>query len=146
MRNMRQRLQFAAYGVIASFSTRIDMLREAAHAFFFEKKKDDLRDYTIDFLDMAKNLSSRRNEIAHGIVQRYYIKDTDGGYDVGYAVGPSFFAARKKRLSVNSLTNNNIQIRDSYAYTSIELRAFADYFAELADDALSLHMELSDKT
>jgi hypothetical protein len=62
-----------AYGVIGSFSTRIDMLKEAVFAFFFGKKKDDLCKSVIELLETARSFSARRNEIAHGIVQPYYI-------------------------------------------------------------------------
>lgn len=62
-----------AYGVIGSFSTRIDMLREATSAFFFGSKHDDLRVEILDRIEIARKFSTRRNEIAHGIVQQYYL-------------------------------------------------------------------------
>jgi hypothetical protein len=132
-----------AYGVISSFSTRIDMLREASAAFFLGKKKENLRDGVTELLDKAKSFAPRRNEIAHGVVQAYFAKDDSGEYKVGFAIGPSYFAARKKKLAINALTDN-IEIRDAYAYTSKELRNFAAQFEELAEDALRLCIEIDE--
>jgi hypothetical protein len=129
-----------SYGVITAFSTRIDMLREATFAFFFGKNKDDLRDDVIDTLNTAKEFSTRRNEIAHGVVQQYSPKE--GDYVSGFVIGPSYFAVRKKKITLNELTNN-IEVRDSYAYTSKELNIFSAHFEELAEDVMRLWLEIA---
>jgi hypothetical protein len=128
-----------AYGAIAAFSTRLDMIRAASAAFFFARKEKPLADELDELLDHAKEFATRRNEIAHGIVQPYY----SHRLRVGFALGPSKYATRKNKLS----SNIHITIRylsDTYAYTANELQAFAVHFGDLAHEARRICIQLSE--
>lgn len=129
-----------AYGTISSFSTRNDMLREATSAFFFRRKNDELRQKTITLLDESKNFSPRRNEIAHGIVQPYY---AGGLAPTGFAVAPSRFSTRKKKLTIHALTEYTVTA-DAYAYTSVELRSFTEHFCDLALEVERVYLDIAD--
>jgi hypothetical protein len=112
-----------SYGTVSSFSTRLDMLKEASAA-YFAKYPGIRAEECADLWDSARNFSVRRNEIAHGIVQPYYV---GGLAPTGFALGPSRHATRKKKLFRIEETSSHSVI-SSYAYTYNELAYFRSRF------------------
>ena len=124
-----------AYGSVSSFSTRIDMINEASKAFFL-RINPSIENEIKRLLDDAKQFATRRNEIAHGIVQPYYSR---GQTQSGYALGPSRFATRKQILSWDGMLGS---VDGMYAYTSRELENLYTNFGVLTERAMELHLAL----
>lgn len=125
-----------AYGAVSAFGTRIDMINEAARAYYFIHGGTGNKAIK-DLTDTAKNFATRRNEIAHGIVQPYYI---GGVAPTGYALGPSRHATRKQKL--RKLDDGSNGVGTVYAYTSEELIYFMHQFDHLANRAMALYRAL----
>jgi hypothetical protein len=128
-----------AYGVISGFSTRVEMLREASKAFFF-KQSSLLEEELNSLLDDAKNFATRRNEIAHGIVQSYY---SGGLANSGYALGPSKYAARKQELT-NHHAIEEVILSGKYAHTSDIIVKFTRHFGDLSQRSMRIYIQLSE--
>ena len=127
-----------AYGAVAAFSTRRDMVLEAAKAYFFNKPSY-LEKEIILIISDAKEYAARRNEIAHGIIQPYY---TGGLAPSGYVVGPSRFAVRKRKLTRHNETQTDLAI-GMYAYNSDIVMYFSGQFASLGQRAREICILLS---
>lgn len=125
-----------AYGTISAFGGRYDMIMEAAKSYCFIHKTDFFDDLK-KFLDEAKQFATRRNEIAHGIVQPYYV---GGLANSGFALGPSRHATRKLRLG--DWHTNEARVFKLYAYTSLELRYFGAKFASLSNRAMDFYAHI----
>lgn len=53
-----------------------------------------------EVLNLALNhLSARRNEIAHGIVQPFYVMEEFKNVHRGFVLYPPFYATRKRKLA-----------------------------------------------
>lgn len=128
-----------AYGAISAFSTRIEMLREASKAFFFTQSSL-LEEELKSLLDDAKEFATRRNEIAHGIVQSYY---SGGSSKSGHALGPSKYAARKQALT-NHHAIEEVILSGKYAYTSEIIVAFTRHFGDLSQRSMRIYIQLSE--
>jgi hypothetical protein len=125
-----------AYGVISAFSNRLDLIRAAAESYYFHAKKS-MPDELSSILDDSKNFSTRRNEIAHGIVQPYHV----GLSPSGFALGPSRYSTRK--LKLQKLEANPVpSLVSMYAYTSVEIDYFASQFTALADRLIRIWPEI----
>ena len=127
-----------AYGSVVAFAGRCGMIKAAAEVFFLDHPHAALE---ADFYTLEKNAGSfaaRRNEIAHGIVQPYFV----GGTDVGSALIPSYHATNKRKLGaqVDSDTPQTAVLK--YAYTSKEIAYFSDQFQQLSKRALDLYRAL----
>ena len=130
-----------AYGVVSSFSTRLEMIDQAAKAHFFAFP-DDVALLLKDLLESAKRFSARRNEIAHGIVQPY---QPQGLSIPGYALLPSRHATRKRELSNNPI-KGNAEIISAYAYASDEIDYFGECFSALANQAMDFYSLIARRT
>lgn len=119
-----------AYGSVLAFRGRYDMARVSGEAYFarYHNAERDLE--FKDLLTAANGFSGRRNEIAHGIVQPYV---PDGLTVRGYALGPSYHAANKRKLS-----KEEGRTSAAYAYTSVELKAFTLEYETLGRRAVRL--------
>jgi hypothetical protein len=127
-----------AYGAVSTFSTRLDMIKEASSAYFFTYKTDYPDDISV-LLEDAKHFAARRNEIAHGIVQPYY---AGGLGNNGFALGPSRYATRKRKLKrLEHIGQDGVE--ELYAYTSEDLRVFVTHFDALANRAMQIWMDVS---
>lgn len=113
-----------AYGSIAAFSGRKDMLDAAAKAFFHKNQNDaDYAEYT-RLIKLACLFSPRRNEIAHGrVVRDFELTVSGASANHGHFLFPSSYMARK----------NPIAEAPVYKYTSRQIANFTDQFEELAD-------------
>jgi len=122
-----------AYGTVASFKARIDMIKAAADAHFM--KHPNSASAIFDHIcEEAIGFSARRNEIAHGVVQLYY---PDGKNAAGSVLGPSLHATRKRKLSKK--VGDPISIKPTYAYSAQELLKFTRDFHLLAQRAKGFH-------
>jgi hypothetical protein len=64
-----------AYCAVRTFEARAEMLKAASEAYFAEHPNEGFQKSFVTILKHAKNFAPRRNEIAHGIVKRYYPDD-----------------------------------------------------------------------
>lgn len=121
-----------AYGAVAGFSGRADMLQAAAEGFFewiprgaphedhkLTEYRKKLSDEFGDLLDEARGFALRRNEIAHGIVT--------GGSPPHYLY-PPLYSARKYRVRNPDLTMHE---RASFCYSAIEVHYYEAQFHAL---------------
>jgi hypothetical protein len=116
-----------AYGVVSGFSTRRDMINEASTAYFFSKPSPVQAEIS-SLLNESKEFATRRNEIAHGIIQPYYV---GGLAPSGFVLGPSRFAVRKRKLSKHPELEIDLAI-GIYAYTNDLLIRFSYQFNSLS--------------
>jgi hypothetical protein len=113
-----------AYGTISSAVTRQQMLVKAGEAYFSSRKGKAQR-HEAEFTELMKaysNFAGRRNEIAHGLVQRVFL--TKRGIRpaaIGRYLTPSFYNPKKFK---------NGQL--SYLYTSSDLIFYRQEFTKLA--------------
>ncbi len=129
-----------AYGAIASFTNRIEMLEAAADAYFAlspdEQGEQDLKDLIKDTRHWAAN----RNAIAHGIVQPYVTPEQKPD---GYALVPSWHATKKRKIMRNEVpTPFPVRVQMNYSYTSPEILRFSEVFNLLATRASNYHMRM----
>jgi hypothetical protein len=115
-----------AYGAVSAFSTRRDMIFEASKAYFFANPSY-IEAQIKSLIDDAKHLATRRNEIAHGIIQPCYTEDLALS---GYVVGPSRYAVRKRKLTKHHETQTDLAI-GLYAYNSDIVSRFSAHFSSL---------------
>ncbi|HZO53954.1 MAG TPA: hypothetical protein VFB63_14670 [Bryobacteraceae bacterium] len=99
-----------AYGAVTSFSSRADMIEEAAKGFFHETPDPKAEELFKSAIRAMRGFSGRRNDIAHGRVT--FLDDT------GYYLCPGLFASRK----------NPIRGPATYAYSSKEINYLNNCF------------------
>jgi hypothetical protein len=148
-----------AYGTLASAFARRDMLLVAGEVLFKYRKPDQVKYHVLDkLLKNYSEASSRRNDIAHGIVTdftnnagasipggylvpaeynsrrtgpRMMLEAISGGRQV--VLGPQFFAVTR---------NQQFLRRTSYVYTSEDLEVFAEKFFDFASIVASFATHL----
>jgi hypothetical protein len=128
-----------AYGSIIAFSARCGMLKAAKEVFFLEYPNEQLESEFDQLEKDAGRFSGRRNEIAHGIVQPYFV---DGAGDTGAALIPSYHATNKRKLGAQVDAEYPQTAILKYAYTSNEIAYFSGQFQELSKRALDLYRGL----
>jgi len=112
-----------AYGAIIGTVNRRNMLEFAAESFFSGRqiKRASFQKRSTDLINEYKDFSARRNEIAHGLVRRIFIKRKDGSPRlVGMYLIPSFY--NPKKFKKGELT---------YAYVSGDLVYYRQEFDKL---------------
>lgn len=119
-----------AYGVVAGFHSRREMIEEAAevHFRYIHTENTALEPELRSILKEARRLSEHRNAIAHGIVSRV-VRD---GVDIGYWLGPAHYNSRKIELPMEP----------RFEYDSAQIDAFRIQFAQLKERARELHWAL----
>ena len=127
-----------SYGAISSFSSRVDMIKAAAAAYFTTNNKEPSEELKI-LLERAKSFSLRRNDIAHGIVQPF--THPSGLQPRTYALLPSRHATRRRRIEYNLEVSRFDSVHE-YAYTSNEIKYFGSCFSSLANEATSVWVSL----
>jgi hypothetical protein len=112
-----------AYGTITSAATRKEMLVNAGEA-YFAKRPAKAQSFKAEFTELMQayiDFASRRNDIAHGLVQRVFL--TKRGIRpaaIGIYLTPSFYSARHFK---------NEQL--AYLYTSSDLIFYRQEFTKL---------------
>ena len=112
-----------AYGSIASFKSRCEMVRVAADAFFDTRKSLEVAKPRLKTLmTEAGQYSGRRNEIAHGKVSELFWNSPGrAAKSGGFYLLPSLFNPRKVKKSTGL----------SYLYTSTDLTHYRQEFTKL---------------
>jgi hypothetical protein len=127
-----------AYGTISSAATRQQMLVNAGEA-YFSRPKGKAQKHEAEFnerMNAYSKFASKRNEIAHGLVQRVFL--TKRGIRpaaIGLYLTPSFYNPRKFK---------NEQL--SYLYTSSDLIFYRQEFTNLALRVGGLKERMQSKT
>jgi hypothetical protein len=116
-----------AYGCISSVPTKCDMLRAAATPYFARRKsKTQFEAQFKKLVGEYSDFSARRNDIAHGSVNRVFITDkrTAKGHRrgaIGFYLLPSFYNSKKFK-----------EEKFSYQYTSSDLIHYQQEFTKLS--------------
>ncbi len=121
-----------AYGTVASFSGRRDMVKAAFDVF-------ELRDHPkvapfAPLLNRAGNFSARRNEIAHGVVTRVTVDNVPQG---SYLVPPRYNSNKHKYREPISMLGLG-----DYAYTAAQIHEYAQHFHDLHIEASRLSVDI----
>jgi hypothetical protein len=123
-----------AYVSVRTFEGRAEMLRAASSAYFTEKPNHgSLQEPFKTILRDATSFAPRRNEIAHGVVDYFWLRDAkpERGEPVleeRFGLYPSYASFRER-----SITND-----PTYCYTSAELDYFFGQFLRLGNEASGL--------
>jgi hypothetical protein len=115
-----------AYGAVVTSRGRLDMLEAAASAYFIYFPNNKLQSALENQLTKVRQYGTRRNEIAHGIVQPYSIfKPFKGDDSGGYCLFPSFYNTNKMLLETR------VKLTPKYIYSSKEIKKFAACFMDM---------------
>ncbi len=125
-----------AYGFISSNTSRMQSLKAAA-AIFASKQgvKFPMQDFCL-LIKHVSDAASRRNEIAHGIVQSIVLD----GKECGFFLTPAIYNSRKvepktsdfwERAKEQSATDPFIVFGLKYRYTSEDIEYFINLFDQL---------------
>jgi hypothetical protein len=133
-----------AYGAIMANSGRLDMINAALESFFLTRQSDDhkvIRANLIKILADVRDLSARRNEIAHGIVGIKLGDDIDEFTDASFVLAPSFFTYKKRKLFV--VTESSIVgMSPDYEYSSAQINTIATWFVSLRQRATKIALAI----
>lgn len=149
----------AAFGAVPSSSGRIEMLLEVLkyalstekrigrHGATAEKTAErlDMLGQAITFAKEVSRFTSRRNEIAHGVVSSVQVN----GVDRGYLLRPARYNIRKNENHIETfakmtadlpvvLTDWRIMSVEQYAYTSADVLYYNSQFQRLIRQSISL--------
>jgi hypothetical protein len=108
-----------AYGSIVSFNGRADALKSAAATYFRNFPYKDSTAFD-DLMNIASRAAPRRNEIAHGVLRPYMLKEPWPD-PITYAVFPAYYATKR----------HDVHNYPKYAYASPEIERFKQQFDEL---------------
>jgi hypothetical protein len=101
------------------------MIKAAAEVYFLEHPHETLPGDLKALLGRARDYSSRRNEIAHGIVQRATIY-SDTRY--GYYLFPPDYASNKLNIALLHALAVETALSPRYMYSSAEIGRFEERF------------------
>jgi hypothetical protein len=127
-----------AYGSINSFKSRADMLSAAAMAYFSRRKakRTVFEARFNEALKLYRGFSDRRNDIAHGCLQRVFLTEKAGKgrrpRAVGFYLLPSFYNPRKFKMDESF----------AYRYTSSDLIYYRQEFMKLQIQISGLREDL----
>ncbi len=116
-----------AYGTVNSFQNRKAMLDAAAAPLFHWRPGSEVKTHFDRVMRVCQEVSSRRNEIVHGLV----IAENRANRDHFFLV-PSFHSARKRGQCSEP----------KYAYTAKEIEDFRHKFMLLAGEVHRLHLAI----
>jgi hypothetical protein len=134
-----------AYGSLQSFRGQKEMIEAAAEAFFFVYPDTiaRLKAPLHDLLAEVAGFSSRRNEIAHGVVQEnsgnmpyrrgFFGLSAPVIGPVGFVLRASDHATKKTKLEKGGSILTPISYLPDYVYSSAEVLSFASHFDRLRD-------------
>jgi hypothetical protein len=113
-----------AFGAIRTFEGRLAVLRKAGAAYFAYHQDETYQSTElIQILNIGQRACERRNEIAHGIVQRYLPSDSSiHDESKGYCLFPAGYDSFRRGTETD---------RPDFCYSSIELSQYTLKFEEL---------------
>ena len=106
-----------AYGSIAAYRGRVDLIKHASAAYFTTHPEPTLQHKLMAQLSTLDRASARRNDIAHGIGQPY----VGVGVQTGYCLFPSYFLSNRRKIDGTP----------TYVYSSKEVARFGSQFRGL---------------
>lgn len=112
-----------AYGSIASFSARNDMVEAAAKGFFHKSTASEAERKFRALLTECKGFAARRNDIAHGRVEFVLCGENpwwEGPH--AFLLLPGLFATKKYTL----------EHKPVYVYSTAEISFFSECFVRLS--------------
>jgi len=138
------------------------MLEAAAEAFFFTYPDPEgkIAPYLKDLLLGAQNFSHRRNEIAHGIVQRNTqpirsknvefhllhfdttVPKVDPKYPIGYVLRPTDNSSNKTTMEKGRVILVPVVYVPDYVYASPEVLRFAEQFESIHKFAIKFPLAI----
>ena len=129
-----------AYAAVRTFRGRLDMLEAAAEANFLRYPSATLKTQFESVATTSNNYSARRNEIAHGLVQKC---PRLGIIGPGFLLGPYLYSGTKRHIHATKNAIIPYNSIPSYIYSSKEIDALADHFKLLASGANALWTNLA---
>ncbi len=130
-----------AYGTVASFKARSAMVTAAARAYLMRHPDDAVDARLRALMGRAGDLSGKRNEVAHGIVQPYFPNGADRS---GFALVPSFNATNKRVIEAAEGGGlAPFKAKGKYAYVASYIHQFIGEINDLAWDTMHLYREIS---
>lgn len=114
-----------AYGSIASFTARADMVEAAAEAFFYVHQHSEFQDRLAQLLKASRSWAGRRNEIAHAKI-------------AGAPIDLNCCALWPAESSTNK---NKVDYHAKFVYNSVQIRKFERQFMNLHDLFLGFEMD-----
>jgi hypothetical protein len=125
-----------AYGSVETFRGRANMIETAAEVYFKHTPDPQLQILLKEILKQSRQFSSRRNEVAHGIVSPFVGRDeADEWINLGFVLYPAYYATRKRQLPA-SIPLEPLEF--TFSYSSVEIYKFRDHFDKLAADVVAL--------
>jgi hypothetical protein len=132
-----------AYGSVESFRGRSNLIQEAAEVYFRQVRDETTCSNLTAILKRAKSdWSARRNEIAHGIVQPWFLSEEERARSPdsqaihkGFVLLPAYYATRKLKLPD---TPPLMAVSPTYIYSSVEIKFLGKEFGKLADGAIDV--------
>jgi hypothetical protein len=137
-----------AYGSVVAFKGRSDMIAAGLEAMFFMRPsgpmKTQLQADMAAVLTRAGQFSTRRNEIAHGVVGEHPNSWQSGkDLEMGYVLLPSAYATKKKDLANIGVLSMPYQ-EAQYYYSALEIGGFTQHFHNLNVGARTQTRKLRD--
>lgn len=129
-----------AYGAVATFRGRVEMIRAAAEAYFAAYPNPGGEKLLDDLLDEASNFSARRNEIAHGFVNGWRPEDSPDT-PKGFVLMPFNYTPRKSKFDATATMQTRPprpKLRPSYLYSAKEIDTFRSHFERLSTHAMNV--------
>ena len=124
-----------AYGSIMTYRGRAEMIESAADAYFRRHQTKSLQSEFRRLMNMADRFAARRNEVAHGRVERYCDFDPSKR---GWCLFPSGIATNKREFTVETFDLRKPErltgrvTKPKYVYSSVEIDIFGQGFWDLA--------------
>jgi hypothetical protein len=126
------------------------MVVAAARCIFTGKKgqpTNPLLDEIESLINEVRQLSGRRNDIAHGIVDAYHplVSNRDGRHSVGFFLGPAFGNPRKNHpreeqfARIEQDYNVPMQHLHKYAYTADQVAWYRGHFTAYQTKMVDLY-------
>jgi hypothetical protein len=125
-----------AYGSVETFRGRANMIETAAEVYFRHTPDPRLQSLLAELLKRSRQFTTRRNEIAHGIVNPYFgVGEDDLLVQKGFVLYPAYYATRKRKLPGAAPYE---YVAFTFAYSSVEIDNFREHFNGLAEEAIHL--------
>ena len=129
-----------AYGAVTISSVRRDMLVAAteAHFLWYPELRGELEAAIKAAITLHERLSSRRNDIAHGIVQRHSARF--GSTNETWYLFPAYTSTKAVNMKEEGPTKT--RFLPKYGYSSVEVDRFAEQFWNAIQPIRELHNKI----
>lgn len=126
-----------AYGTIVSGRGRRDAIYAAAESYFimYRPARDDLQKRLTRVMNHYKDAASRRNDIAHGVVQRLTFDEADIGFFLmppNYNTNKTDIYPKPDKIALDKLA----VFRASYRYTTADIFELTERFDALSNSVM----------